>query len=324
MATANRDFGDKMNNGRGRQEGAMGRRPDGEQGKIRSFDARQQTQFNPKGQKIFDGYAPGQAFKSKPGSRASRRDSTGRPAGPGRDRGAADSEGGPRHGQGVLQEPRRAKRRAGEGSVRRTAETLSQKPFDGYAASPSLARAARRPRPSLRSNCGVTICGVGCRFISRADNNAVAHIRHEGHFPMANSFGSQSTLKVGDRSYTIHRLDAVYKTLPDAARLPYSLKILLENLLRTENGLSVMRRRHRSARQVGPDRRPEPGNRVHAEPGAAARLHRRAVRRRPRRHARRPRPASAATRSASTRCSRSNWSSTTRCRWTTSAPSSRS
>src|SRR5258708_5975742 len=57
---------------------------------------------------------------------------------------------------------------------------------------------------------------------------------------MANSFGSQSTLKVGDRSYAIHRLDAVYKTLPDAARLPYSLKILLENLLRTENGLSVM------------------------------------------------------------------------------------
>jgi aconitate hydratase len=56
---------------------------------------------------------------------------------------------------------------------------------------------------------------------------------------MANSFGSQANLKVGDRSYAIHRLDAVYKTLPDAARLPYSLKILLENLLRTENGLSV-------------------------------------------------------------------------------------
>src|SRR5947209_9687280 len=56
---------------------------------------------------------------------------------------------------------------------------------------------------------------------------------------MANSFGSQSTLTAGDRSYAIHRLDAVYRTLPDAARLPYSLRILLENLLRTENGLSV-------------------------------------------------------------------------------------
>lgn len=46
----------------------MGRRPDGEQGKIRTFDARQQAHFNNKGQKIFDGYAPGQAFKSKPGT----------------------------------------------------------------------------------------------------------------------------------------------------------------------------------------------------------------------------------------------------------------
>jgi aconitate hydratase len=56
---------------------------------------------------------------------------------------------------------------------------------------------------------------------------------------MANSYGSQAALKVGDRSYTINRLDAIYKTLPDAVRLPFSLKILLENLLRTENGLSV-------------------------------------------------------------------------------------
>jgi septal ring factor EnvC (AmiA/AmiB activator) len=61
------NFGDNMGRG-GRQDGAQGRRPDGEQGKIRSFDARQQTQFNNKGQKIFDGYAPGQAFKSKPGT----------------------------------------------------------------------------------------------------------------------------------------------------------------------------------------------------------------------------------------------------------------
>jgi septal ring factor EnvC (AmiA/AmiB activator) len=63
----NANFGNQLSNGGGRAEGAQGRRPDGEQGKIRSFDARQQTHFNPKGQKIFDGYAPGQAFKSKPG-----------------------------------------------------------------------------------------------------------------------------------------------------------------------------------------------------------------------------------------------------------------
>jgi aconitate hydratase len=56
---------------------------------------------------------------------------------------------------------------------------------------------------------------------------------------MANSFGSQATLPVGGHSYTIHRLDAVYKQFPHAERLPFSLKVLLENLLRTENGLSV-------------------------------------------------------------------------------------
>jgi aconitate hydratase len=56
---------------------------------------------------------------------------------------------------------------------------------------------------------------------------------------MANSFGSRSPLTVGNKSYTIYRLAAIEKAIPEAARLPFSLKILLENLLRTENGLSV-------------------------------------------------------------------------------------
>ncbi|GLZ12512.1 aconitate hydratase [Actinomadura sp. NBRC 104425] len=51
----------------------------------------------------------------------------------------------------------------------------------------------------------------------------------------ANSFGSRSTLRVGDKSYEIYRLDAV----EGSARLPYSLKVLLENLLRTEDGANV-------------------------------------------------------------------------------------
>src|SRR3954462_16008144 len=46
------------------------------------------------------------------------------------------------------------------------------------------------------------------------------------------SFGARSTLSVGDRSYEIFRLDKV----EGAADLPYSLKVLLENLLRTEDG----------------------------------------------------------------------------------------
>ncbi|MFI0407647.1 aconitate hydratase AcnA [Actinomadura sp. 3N508] len=51
----------------------------------------------------------------------------------------------------------------------------------------------------------------------------------------ANSFGSLDKLQVGDKSYDIYRLDAV----EGAARLPYSLKVLLENLLRTEDGANV-------------------------------------------------------------------------------------
>jgi aconitate hydratase len=50
-----------------------------------------------------------------------------------------------------------------------------------------------------------------------------------------NSFGSRADLAVGGKSYQIHRLDAV----DGAADLPYSLKVLLENLLRTEDGLNV-------------------------------------------------------------------------------------
>ncbi|GAB2523142.1 aconitate hydratase AcnA [Nocardiopsis aegyptia] len=51
----------------------------------------------------------------------------------------------------------------------------------------------------------------------------------------ANSFGARDTLRVGDESYEIFRLDAVQ----GANRLPYSLKVLLENLLRTEDGSNV-------------------------------------------------------------------------------------
>ncbi|MBB4932190.1 aconitate hydratase [Lipingzhangella halophila] len=51
----------------------------------------------------------------------------------------------------------------------------------------------------------------------------------------ANSFGSSDTLRVGDASYEIFRLDAV----EGSERLPYSLKVLLENLLRTEDGQNV-------------------------------------------------------------------------------------
>jgi aconitate hydratase len=53
-----------------------------------------------------------------------------------------------------------------------------------------------------------------------------------------NSFDARADLKVGDRSYEIFRLDALQSKF-DVARLPFSLKILLENLLRTEGNGSV-------------------------------------------------------------------------------------
>src|SRR5438094_855547 len=56
---------------------------------------------------------------------------------------------------------------------------------------------------------------------------------------MPNSFGTLSTLSVGGKPYSIHRLAAVEAAIPQAKKLPFSLKILLENLLRNENGLSV-------------------------------------------------------------------------------------
>src|SRR3954452_3708965 len=53
-----------------------------------------------------------------------------------------------------------------------------------------------------------------------------------------NSFDAKSTLKVGDRELTIYRLDALQSAY-DVARLPFSLKVLLENLLRTEGNGAV-------------------------------------------------------------------------------------
>jgi aconitate hydratase len=52
------------------------------------------------------------------------------------------------------------------------------------------------------------------------------------------SFGARSELEVGGRSYEIYRLDALQQRF-DVARLPYSIKVLLENVLRLEDGASV-------------------------------------------------------------------------------------
>lgn len=55
----------------------------------------------------------------------------------------------------------------------------------------------------------------------------------------SNSFGSRAVLRVGNREYDIFRLDALDKQGISTKQLPFSLRILLENLLRTEDGISV-------------------------------------------------------------------------------------
>src|SRR3954465_13963081 len=56
--------------------------------------------------------------------------------------------------------------------------------------------------------------------------------------PHPNSFDARGELRVGDRSFEVFRLEALQSKY-DVARLPFSLKILLENLLRTEGNGSV-------------------------------------------------------------------------------------
>jgi aconitate hydratase len=54
----------------------------------------------------------------------------------------------------------------------------------------------------------------------------------------SDSFGARSVLEAGDRSYEIFRLDVLQERF-DVARLPYSIKVLLENVLRLEDGQTV-------------------------------------------------------------------------------------
>lgn len=67
------------------------------------------------------------------------------------------------------------------------------------------------------------------------------------------SFGARSTLKVADREYVIHRLSAV----PGLESLPYSLKILAENLLRTEDGANVTKEQIQALATWDPQAEPD-------------------------------------------------------------------
>lgn len=67
-----------------------------------------------------------------------------------------------------------------------------------------------------------------------------------------NSFGARDTLKVGDNSYEIYRLSAVEGT----KKLPYSLKVLAENLLRTEDGANITKEHIEAIANWDPDANP--------------------------------------------------------------------
>ena len=54
-----------------------------------------------------------------------------------------------------------------------------------------------------------------------------------------NSFGTQSTLSLNQKNYRYHSLPALGAQRSEVTKLPFSLKILLENLLRHEDGVAV-------------------------------------------------------------------------------------
>jgi len=68
-----------------------------------------------------------------------------------------------------------------------------------------------------------------------------------------NSFSARDTLAVGDNSYQIYRLDAV----PGVEKLPYSLKVLAENLLRTEDGANITADHIRAIANWDPSAQPD-------------------------------------------------------------------
>ncbi|HVO31384.1 MAG TPA: aconitase family protein, partial [bacterium] len=53
------------------------------------------------------------------------------------------------------------------------------------------------------------------------------------------SFKTRTTLDVGGKKYEIFSLEVLAKQIPNVAKLPFSMKVLLESLLRNEDGITV-------------------------------------------------------------------------------------
>jgi len=73
----------------------------------------------------------------------------------------------------------------------------------------------------------------------------------------ANSFGARATFKVGNKEYELYRIDALDKQGISTKHLPFSLRILLENLLRTEDGRNVTKDEIRALAAWNKNSKPE-------------------------------------------------------------------
>ena len=73
----------------------------------------------------------------------------------------------------------------------------------------------------------------------------------------SNSFGARATFKVGNKEYELYRLDALDKQGISTRHLPFSLRILLENLLRTEDGRNVTKEEIRALAAWSKNSKPE-------------------------------------------------------------------
>src|SRR6202166_535729 len=72
-----------------------------------------------------------------------------------------------------------------------------------------------------------------------------------------NSFGARGSLKVGNKEYELYRIDALDKQGIATRHLPFSLRILLENLLRTEDGRNVTKDEIRALAAWNKNSKPE-------------------------------------------------------------------
>ena len=126
------------------------------------------------------------------------------------------------------------------------------------------------------------------RYLPSRQAGALARSDGNRHYDVTRQFQCCRTLKVGSKTYAYYSLPTAEKNgLKGISRLPFSMKVLLENLLRNEDGRSVTKEDILAFAAVAQDQDLGPRGRVPPGARADAGLHRRAGGGRSRRHARR-------------------------------------